>query len=87
MKLPQSGGRWTRAKAAHGQVVLVSGEPGIGKSRIIAELEGRLQFEPHLQLRHFCSPYHQDSALYPFVHQLGRAAGCGGSGFLDSGIS
>jgi class 3 adenylate cyclase len=66
---------WACAKVGDGQVVLISGQAGIGKSRIAAELEGRLQFEPHLQLRHFCSPYHQDSALYPFVDQLGRAAG------------
>jgi len=68
-------GRWARAKVGDGQVVLISGEAGIGKSRVAAELEARLQLEPHLQLRHFCSPYHQDSALYPFVDQLGRAAG------------
>jgi hypothetical protein len=67
--------RWARAKAAHGQVVLVSGEPGIGKSRIIAELEERIHAEPHIRLRYFCSPYHQDSALFPFIDQLGRAAG------------
>jgi class 3 adenylate cyclase len=67
--------RWTRAKAGDGQVVLVSGEPGIGKSRITAALEERLHAEPHLRLRYFCSPYYQDSALYPFVDQLGRAAG------------
>jgi hypothetical protein len=65
--------RWARAKVGDGQVVLISGEAGIGKSRIAAELEGRLQFQPHLQLRYFCSPYHQDSALYPFVDQLRRA--------------
>src|SRR5205085_9604086 len=64
-----------RAKAADGQVVLLSGAPGIGKSRIAAALEERLQAEPHLRLRYFCSPYHQDSALYPFVDQLGRASG------------
>jgi len=69
--------RWTRAKAGDGQVVLVSGEPGIGKSRIAAALVARLQAEPHLRLRYFCSPYHQDSALYPFTDQLGRAAGFG----------
>jgi predicted ATPase len=55
--------------------VLVSGAPGIGKSRVAAELVERLQAEPHLRLRYFCSPHHQDSALYPFIDQLGRAAG------------
>ena len=67
--------RWARAKADDGQVVLVSGEPGIGKSRIAAEVEQRLHAEPRLCLRYFCSPYHQDSALYPIIDQLGRAAG------------
>ena len=67
--------RWARAKAGNGQVVLVSGEPGIGKSRIVAALIERLRNEPHLRLRYFCSSYHQDSALYPFIDQLGRAAG------------
>src|SRR5215831_4746750 len=66
--------RWARAKAGDGQVVLVSGEPGIGKSRIAAALAEHLRGEPHLRLRYFCSPYHQDSALYPFVEQLARAA-------------
>ncbi len=67
--------RWVRAKAGDGQVVLISGEPGIGKSRITAALEERLHTEPHLRLRYFCSPYHQDSALFPFIDQLGRASG------------
>jgi predicted ATPase len=67
--------RWARAKTGDGQVVLISGEPGIGKSRITAELEGHLHAEPHIRLRYFCSHYHQDSALYPFVDQLGRASG------------
>jgi class 3 adenylate cyclase/predicted ATPase len=66
--------RWARAKAGDGQVVLISGEPGIGKSRIVAALEERLQANRHLR-QYFCSPYHQDSALYPFIDQLGRAAG------------
>jgi predicted ATPase len=66
--------RWARAKAGDGQVVLISGEPGIGKSRITAALAERLHAEPHVRLRYFCSPYHQDSALYPFMDQLGRAA-------------
>ncbi len=67
--------RWARAKAGDGQIVLVSGEAGVGKSRITAELEERLHTEPHLCLRYFCSPYHQDSALLPIIDQLGRAAG------------
>ena len=67
--------RWARVKTGNGQVVLICGEPGIGKSRITAELEGRLHAEPHIRLRYFCSPYHQDSALYPFVDRLGRASG------------
>jgi predicted ATP-dependent serine protease len=67
--------RWARAKGGDGQVVLVSGEPGIGKSRITAALLERLQGEPHIRLRYFCSPYYQDSTLFPFIDQLGRAAG------------
>jgi len=67
--------RWARVQAGDGQVVLISGEPGIGKSRITGELERRLDAEPHIPLRYFCSPYHQDSALFPFVDQLGRASG------------
>ena len=67
--------RWERAKAGDGQVVLISGEPGIGKSRLGAALAERLHDESHLRLRYFCSPYYQDSALYPFIDQLGRAAG------------
>ena len=67
--------RWARVKAGEGQIVLISGEPGLGKSRIAAELEERLHAESHHRLRYFCSPYHQDSALFPFVDQLGRASG------------
>jgi class 3 adenylate cyclase/predicted ATPase len=67
--------RWARGKAGDGQVVLISGEAGLGKSRIAATLNERLNAEPAIRLRYFCSPYHQDSALYPSVDQLGRAAG------------
>jgi len=58
-----------------GQVVLISGEPGIGKSRLAAALEEAIADEPHVNLRYQCSPYHTNSALYPFIAQLERAAG------------
>jgi class 3 adenylate cyclase len=67
--------RWQQAKVGEGRVVLVSGEPGIGKSRLTAELGGHIASEPHTRLRYFCSPHHQDSALYPFITHLERAAG------------
>jgi DNA-binding winged helix-turn-helix (wHTH) protein len=67
--------RWRRAQGGDGQAVLISGEPGMGKSRLTAELEGRLHTEPRICLRHFCSPHHQHSALYPYADQLGRASG------------
>ena len=67
--------RWSRAKAGEGQVVLVSGEPGIGKSRLAAALLEQLAAEPYTRLRYFCSPQHTDSALYPIIGQLERAAG------------
>jgi predicted ATPase len=54
---------------------LLSGEPGVGKSRLAAALEERLEEEPHHRLRYFCSPHHQNSALYPIITQLERAAG------------
>ena len=67
--------RWSRAKTGEGQVVLLSGEPGIGKSRLTAALLERLAAEPHTRLRYFCSPQHTDSALYPIISQMERAAG------------
>jgi class 3 adenylate cyclase len=67
--------RWQQAKAGEGRVVLISGEPGIGKSRLTAALSERIAGDPHTRLRYFCSPHHQDSALHPFITQLERAAG------------
>jgi class 3 adenylate cyclase/predicted ATPase len=67
--------RWSRAKTGEGQVVLLSGEPGIGKSRLTAALLEQVAGEPHTRVRHFCSPQHTDSALYPIIGQMERAAG------------
>ena len=67
--------RWSRAKSGVGQVVLLSGEAGIGKSRLTAALLERLAGEPHTRLRYFCSPQFTESPLYPFIGQMERAAG------------
>ena len=67
--------RWSKAKSGEGQVVLLSGEPGIGKSRLTAALFEHLAAEPHTRLRYFCSPQHTDSPLYPIIGQIERAAG------------
>ena len=67
--------RWSRAKTGEGQVVLLSGEAGIGKSRLTAALLEQLASEPHTRLRYFCSPQHTDSAFYPIINQTERAAG------------
>jgi class 3 adenylate cyclase/predicted ATPase len=67
--------RWELAKNGEGQVVLLSGEPGIGKSRITQRLRERIAGEPHTRLRYQCSPYHTNSALYPVISQLEFAAG------------
>jgi class 3 adenylate cyclase/tetratricopeptide (TPR) repeat protein len=66
---------WRRAIHGDGQVILISGEPGIGKSRITQALLETLGDEPYARLRYFCSPHHQESALYPTIAQLERAAG------------
>jgi class 3 adenylate cyclase/predicted ATPase len=67
--------RWSRAKIGEGQVVLLSGEAGIGKSRLAVALLGELAREPHMRLRYFCSPQRTDSALYPVIAEMMRAAG------------
>jgi class 3 adenylate cyclase len=66
--------RWQRAKAGQGQVVLITGEPGIGKSRLVRVLQDGIAGEPHTRLFFQCSPYHTGSALHPVIEQLQRAA-------------
>jgi class 3 adenylate cyclase/tetratricopeptide (TPR) repeat protein len=67
--------RWRHATQGEGRVVMLTGEPGIGKSHIALALDDRLQSEPHISLRYFCSAHHTNSALFPFIGQLERAAG------------
>lgn len=67
--------RWSKTITGDGQVILLSGEAGIGKSRLTAALLERLATEPHTRLRNFCSSQHTDSALHPIINQLERAAG------------
>ncbi len=67
--------RWNQAKTGDGRIVLISAEPGIGKSRLTEAVEECIAQEPHRRLRYFCSPHHQDSAFYPFIGHLEHSAG------------
>ena len=69
--------RWSQAKGGEGRVLFISGEPGIGKSRLTVALRDLLGEEPYIDLQYFCSPHHQHSALFPVINLLERAAGFG----------
>jgi class 3 adenylate cyclase/tetratricopeptide (TPR) repeat protein len=66
--------RWEKAKDGDGQVILLSGIPGVGKSRLLHELKSHIQQEPHLLLHYQCSPYHSQSAFFPVIEQIEQAA-------------
>lgn len=67
--------RWRDVARRQGRVVVLTGEPGIGKSHVALVLDERLKGEPHITLRYYCSPHHANSALFPFISQLEHAAG------------
>jgi hypothetical protein len=75
--------RWAQPKAGSGCVMLISAEPGIGKSRLTEAFRQSLAAEPLTRLRYFCSPHHRDSALFPIIGQLERAAGFEGGDSPD----
>jgi class 3 adenylate cyclase/tetratricopeptide (TPR) repeat protein len=79
--------RWHRARQGDGQIVTVTGEAGIGKSRSIEALQDAIAAEPHTRVNLQCSPYHSDSALYPVIQYLSRAAGFAATDTPDARIA
>jgi class 3 adenylate cyclase len=79
--------QWAQAKAGAGSVVLISSEPGIGKSRLTEAFRQKLASDSHTRLRYFCSSHHQDSALFPIISQLERAASFQGGDSPDVKLS
>src|SRR5215510_2894157 len=73
-ELQQMSTLWERAKAGKGQVALLCGEPGIGKSRVTKTWLNLIADEPHIVIRYHCSPHHTNSPFYPIINQLERAA-------------
>jgi class 3 adenylate cyclase/tetratricopeptide (TPR) repeat protein len=70
---------WQEARAGSGRVVMLTGEPGIGKSRLVAEVEDRISWQPHVSLHFHCSPHYEDTALHPVVLRWERSAGIAAS--------
>lgn len=66
---------WTQAKGGQGQVAVISGEAGMGKSHLSEALRQAIASEPHMRLRCFCAPFHQNSVLFPVISQMERASG------------
>lgn len=66
---------WSFAQSGHGQAIVLTGEAGIGKSRIIQAVSDAVKADDHIRVTYQCSPYHTDSAFYPFIRQLNQAAG------------
>jgi class 3 adenylate cyclase len=66
--------RWEKAGTGEGRVVLLAGEPGMGKSHLVAALEQKVKVGPKLCLRFLCSPHHHDTPLYPVIRHIERAA-------------